>query len=107
MALSIDGKPLRVRIGGNLAREAGGYAVAGLHLPGDIRIAGGMTRRSQQISLAHELLHECWARSKPSLRGISVKDEEYIVDNLAPWLLAALQQNPELTEFLTQSPDDG
>lgn len=64
----------------------------------EILIWTGCPLGQQQDTLVHELLHACLSNVP---HGLDDDGEESIVSALAPWLLAALRDNPALVAYLT------
>lgn len=65
-----------------------------------ILLAPGSAPSQLRDTLVHELLHAIW--SQCALGDLTDDDgQERVVGSLAPWLLGALRDNPELVAFLT------
>jgi hypothetical protein len=94
-----DGTEVTIEWDAKLGRLAEGYARAGDHSPGRIRIAAGALRRQAQGLLLHELLHELWEKADLD-RFLSQKTEELVIDSLVPWVLDTMRRNPELRDYL-------
>jgi len=64
----------------------------------EIEVMEGLPLIEEQDTVLHEVLHGVWATMDIGLP----KHEEHVVRKLATGLLLVLQQNPELTQYLTQ-----
>ena len=63
-----------------------------------ITLARGQAPGHMRDTLLHEVLHAAWSVNPP----LDDEDqEERVVAALAPWLLLALRDNPDLVAFLT------
>lgn len=62
-----------------------------------ITIAPGRAPSQERDTLLHELLHALWSHCALDQDD---DEQERIVRSLAPWLLAALRDNPQLVAFL-------
>jgi len=66
-----------------------------------IEIAPGQTHDDERRSLLHEILHDCAARGGARSQ-MKLRDEEYIITTIEPWLYLLLQQNPALVAWLME-----
>jgi hypothetical protein len=102
--LRLDDEVVRVRLA-NLGPTSDGRIPFGDSSPSLstrrwIRIDPRWPVAETQDTLLHELLHICHRKA-----GVRYsKAEEAAVNRLTPWLLAALQQNPWLIEYLAYDP---
>lgn len=98
-----DGTHVTVQWNVRLGRLSEGYARAGDHVKGQIRIGRGLTQRMARGTLVHEIGHEAW--DKAALDDhLGSKTEELVMDSLIPHLLETLDRNPHLRDWLW--PDD-
>lgn len=65
----------------------------------EIEVMEGLPLIEEQDTVLHEVMHGVWATMDVGLP----KHEEHVVRKLTTGLLLVLQQNPELTAYLTQT----
>lgn len=100
--VTTDGRKCRIQWPKRLiGRFKDGYAVAGDHNPGLIRIGPGQLADAERVVLMHELLHELFDYGIIG-QVVSKQDEEFILNLLDSWLVALLRENPELVAYLTE-----
>ncbi len=80
---------------GGLPKDLYGLTINGEQL---IYISNRHSKKVQQDTLVHELLHAAWFAS--GLGSLHHPSEEETVSILAPMVLQALQSNQELRDFL-------
>lgn len=88
---------LKVKWLQDLGRFPQGYAMAGDHETGLIRMSAGQTPRGERVTMLHEIMHEAFRVSHTKVKKA---DEEYILANIDGWLFDILDQNPELRSYL-------
>lgn len=98
--IHVDGRIVRVRWLRSIGTFAAGYEVGGDYGDSTIRILTGQTRNAQRAVFLHELLHHCVERAGLKLPA---REEERFINAVDSFLLAALRENPDLVEWLTET----
>jgi len=86
-----------------LIRHKAKYPLLGETLPDDteIIIRKAQSACSKQNTLLHEILHAIvWESGYRQVADLSTDQEETMVRVLTPWILAVLQDNPNVLTFL-------
>lgn len=86
-----------------LIRHKAKYPLLGETLPDDteIIIRKAQSSCSKQNTLLHEILHAIvWESGYRQVADLSTEQEETMVRVLTPWILAVLQDNPDVLAFL-------
>lgn len=96
--IDFDGDLVPVKEVEGLGQSPEGYAVAGDYRSRSIRVDPRAPMRALRVTVAHEMLHGAWERSP--LTKLSRRTEEFVVGELAVWLVALLEANPKLADFL-------
>ena len=86
-----------------LIRHKGKYPLLGETFPDDteIIIRKRQSVCSKQNTLLHEIIHAIvWESGYRQIADLSTETEENLVRILTPWILAVLQDNPNVLAFL-------
>lgn len=67
-----------------------------------ITVSPGQTRQNEMDSILHEILHDAAERAGVRKLGITMTQEELFIGRVAPWLLEALVNNPDLRRLFEE-----
>lgn len=99
--IKMGDKTVEVTYHDHIGRHTGGYAVSGDYHRGKMRLRNGMDRARKRDVTVHELLHNIWEQTHLS-DHYSQRTEEFIIMEMAGWIVQMMRDNPELVDYLME-----